>query len=179
MDLALFQFFLPRDQAFPEQDALFEVDLGFLSINEEVVEVDRAASPPVAVLEPDYAEFGGDVRQAVIAAVPLLSSVYRDVGDVDTDGQYVDTVFRFVPPNNRQLPRRVFVTGSFNGWRRAPDAELAWDDAAGLYQGTVRIKQGRYVYGYTGGPGTAQGLGAPSCSRPTSTSTTPARSPTA
>ncbi|MGB3543999.1 type IX secretion system plug protein domain-containing protein [Rubrivirga sp.] len=162
IDLSLFQFFLPRDQAFPEQDALFEVDLGFLSINDQVIEVDRAAVPPIAVLDADFAEFGGDVRQAVIAAVPLLSTVYRDVGQVDTDGQYVDTVFRFVPPNGRQLARRVYVTGSFNGWRRVPNAELMWDAAAGLYQGTIRIKQGRYVYGYTGGPGISQGLGAPS-----------------
>lgn len=162
IDLALFQFYLPRDQAFPEQDALFELDTGFLSVNEEVVEVDRAARPPVAVLEADYAEFGGEVRQAVIAAVPLLETVYRDIGRVDTDGQYVDTVFRYVPPNSRQFSRRVYVLGSFNSWRRAPENELAWNDEAGLYEGTLRIKQGRYVYAYTGGPGTAQGLGAPS-----------------
>ncbi len=162
IDLALYQFYLPRNEAFPEQEALFEFDTGFLSVNEEVIEVDRATVPPRAVLEADYAEFGGEVRQAVVAAVPLLETVYRDIGQVDTDGQYVDTVFQFVPPNNRQLARRVYVTGSFNGWRRAPESELAWDDVAGLYTGTLRIKQGRYVYGYTGGPGTAQGLGAPS-----------------
>lgn len=162
VDLALYQFYLPRDQAFPEQDALFELDLGFFSINEQVVEVDRSTVPPMALLDLDFAEFGGDVRQAVVASIPLIESVYQDIGQADTDAQYVDVTFRFVPPNSRQSPRRVYVLGAFNGWRRTPESELRWVDEAGRYEGTVLLKQGRYVYGYSGGPTIAQGLGAPS-----------------
>ncbi len=162
IDLALYQFYLPRDEAFPEQEALFEVDLGYLVTNDQVVDVDRSANPPSAVLDLDYAEFGGDVRDPVLASIPLIESVYRDVGRADVDGQYVATTFRFVPPGSRQSPRRVYVVGSFNGWRATPDAELQWVEENGRYEGTVLIKQGRYVYGYAGGPAQTPGLGAPS-----------------
>ena len=162
VDLALFQFYLPRERAFPEQDSLFELDLGFLGPNEAVVDVDRSSVPPTATLDLDYAEFGGDVRQAVIAAVPLVESVYRDVGRADVDGQYVETVFRFVPSNGRQSPRRVYVVGPFNGWTPNAASELAWVEEDGRYEGSVLLKQGRYVYGYVGGPSQAPGLGAPS-----------------
>ena len=162
VDLALFQFFLTREQAFPEQESLFELDLGFFGLNENVIDVDRAATPPAATLELDYAEFGGDVREAVVASIPLVESVYRDVGRADTDGQYVSTRFQFVPPGGRQSSRRVFVVGSFNGWRAVPEAEMRWVEDEGLYVADLLLKQGRYVYQYRGAPAQTPGLGAPS-----------------
>ena len=162
IDLALYQFYLPRADAFAPQDALFEVDLGFLGLNAEVVDVDPAARPPTATLDLDYADFGGDVRDAVLASVPLVESVYRDVGRADVDADYVDVTFRYVPPGGRQSSRRVFVVGSFNGWTARPGDELAWDQAEGRYTGTVPVKQGRYVYGYTGASSQTPGVGAPS-----------------
>jgi hypothetical protein len=150
VDLALFQFYLPRSAAFPEQEALFELDLGFLGVNTEVLEVDRTTTPPSALLDLDYAEFGGDVRQAVIASIPLVGSVYRDVGRADVDGQYVEVTFQYVPPQSRQSPRRVYVVGSFNGWERTPESEMRWVEADGRYVATLLLKQGRYVYGYEG-----------------------------
>ena len=162
VDLAQFQFYLPREQAFSEQESLFRVDLGMLVTNDQVVDVDRAARPPTAVLDLDYAEFGGDVRDPVLAGVPLVESVFRDVGRADTDGQYVEATFRFVPAGGRPSPRRVYVVGSFNGWRAAPDAEMRWVEEAGRYEATLLVKQGLYVYGYAGGPAQTPGLGAPS-----------------
>lgn len=152
IDLALYQFYLPRDDVFEPADPLFEVDLGYLALNTEVVDVNRTARPPTAVLDLDYAEFGGDVRDPVLAATPLIGTVYRDVGTSDTDAQYVDVLFRYVPPASRQLTRRVYVQGSFNGWRRAPSSELAWVEEEQRYEGVVSVKQGRYVYGYAPPP---------------------------
>ncbi|MDT0630793.1 type IX secretion system plug protein domain-containing protein [Rubrivirga litoralis] len=152
IDLALFQFYLPRDDVFEPAAPLYEFDLGLLGLGTDVVEVDRAARPPTAVLDLDYAEFGGDVRDPVLAATPLIGAVYRDVGTSDTDAQYVDVLFRYVPPGSRQLTRRVYVQGSFNGWRREPSTELAWVEAEGRYEGVVLVKQGRYVYGYAPPP---------------------------
>lgn len=162
VDLALFQFYLPREAAFPEQEALFEVDLGYLGLNTEVVEVDRASRPPTALLDLDFAEFGGDVRQAVLASIPLIESVYEDVGRPDLDAQYVDVTFRYVPPNSRQLSRRIYVVGPFNSWTPTPASEMAWVEADGRYEATLLLKQGRYVYGYAGAREQAPGLGAPS-----------------
>ena len=162
VDLALYQFYLPRQDAFPAQGALFEVDLGFLGLNTEVIDVDPAARPPTATLDLDYADFGGDVRDAVLATVPLIESVYRDVGRADVDAEYVDVTFQFVPPEGRQSSRRVFVVGSFNGWTARPGDELAWDESERRYIGTVSVKQGRYVYAYTGAPTETPGLGTAS-----------------
>ena len=161
VDLALFQFYLPAEAAFEPAPPLFEVDLGLFVTNPEVVDVDRAARPPTATLDLDYAEFGGDVRDAVLAAAPLIGGAYRDVGTADQDAQYVAVRFRYVPPNSRPFARRVHVLGSFNGWRATPASELAWVEAEGRYEGVLLVKQGRYVYGYAPAPDRAAALGGP------------------
>lgn len=162
IDLALFQFYLPRDRVFEQAAPLYEVDLGFLGLNTEVVDVNRAARPPTATLDLDYADFGGDVRDPVLAAVPLVESVYDDVGSPGTDAQYVSVRFRYVPPEGRPVGRPVHVRGSFNGWRATPASELRWVAAEGRYEGDVLVKQGRYVYGYSPAPTRANALGQPS-----------------
>ncbi len=162
VDLALYQFYLPRAQAFPEQQALFTFDLGFLGVNNEVVEVDRAARPPTALLDLDFSEFGGDVRDAVLASVPLVEIPYRDIGRADVDAEYVDVTFRYVPPQSRQSSRRVYVLGPFNGWQRTPAAEMVWVEDVGRYETTLSLKQGRYVYGYVGADAQTPGLSGPS-----------------
>jgi len=162
LDLALYQFYLPREAAFAEEAPLFELDLGYLAPNGEIAEVDRAATPPTALLELDYLEFGGEVRQAVLATATLIDGAFRDVGRADVDAQYVRTTFQLVPPGGRQSSRRVYVVGPFNGWTPSPATEMAWNAAAGRYQATILLKQGRYVYGYVGDRAQTPGLGAPS-----------------
>ena len=162
VDLSLFQFYLPRSQAFQEQQALFTFDLGYLGVDTDVIEVDRAASPPTALLDLDFSEFGGDVRQAVFASSPLIETPYRDVGRADVDGEYVEVTFRYVPPQSRQSPRRVYVVGPFNGWARTPESEMTWVQADGRYQATLLLKQGRYVYSYVGADAQTPSLSAAS-----------------
>ena len=153
VEQALFQFYLPRDQAFAPPPPLFELELGLLATNREVLDVDRAARPPIAVLDLDYAAFGGDVRDAVLA-VPLVESVYRDGGDARTQAEYVDVRFRYVPEGERESPRPVYVRGTFNGWRTGPETLMSWQPESRRYEATVRLKQGSYVYDYVspGGP---------------------------
>ena len=118
-----------------------------------MLDVDRAARPPIAVLDLDYAAFGGDVRDAVLA-VPLVESVYRDGGDARTQAEYVDVRFRYVPEGERESPRPVYVRGTFNGWRTGPETLMSWQPESRRYEATVRLKQGSYVYDYVspGGP---------------------------
>ena len=153
VDQALFQFYLPREAAFPPPAPLFEIDLGLLAPNPQVLEVDRAARPPTALLDLDYADFGGDVQQAVLG-VPLITSVYRDVGQAQTQAEYVDVTFRYVPEGQRESPRPVYVRGSFNGWQNAPENIMEWAPEGRRYETTLRLKQGVYVYEYVspGGP---------------------------
>ncbi|HEX8298554.1 MAG TPA: type IX secretion system plug protein domain-containing protein [Rubricoccaceae bacterium] len=153
VDLAQFQFYLPREAAFAPPGPLFPLDLGLLSPNQEIIDVDRTARPPTALLDLDYADFGGDLRDAVLG-VPIVQSAYRDAGDARTQAEYVDVTFRFVPEGQRQSPRPVYVRGSFNGWRNTPETLMTWDPAGRRYEQTVRIKQGTYIYEYVspGGP---------------------------
>lgn len=162
IDLALFQFYLPREDVFGPPAPRFEVDLGFLGLNPDVVDVDRSARPPTATLDLDYAEFGGDVLDPVLASVPLIEAAYDDVGRADVDGQYVSVRFRYVPVGGRPASRRVHVRGSFNGWRATPASELTWVPSEQRYEGDVLVKQGRYVYGYSPAPDRATVLGQPS-----------------
>lgn len=154
VDLAFYQYFLRREAAFEPAEPLFEFDLGLLALNAQVVEANPAAVPPTATLDLDYAEFGGDVVQPGLAATPLIDAAYRDVGDARTDADYVDIRFRYVPPNQRASARPLYVLGSFNAWTPAPVYRMAWDPAERRYETTIRLKQGRYVYGYAspGGP---------------------------
>ena len=146
VDLAQFQFYLPRSEAFSPGQPLFEVDLGGLQTNTEVVDVDRSARPPTALLDLDNPAFGGDVRDAVLASTPLVDGAYRDPGVSETDAEYVETTFRYVPPDERRVAGGVRLTGTFSGWQ--PSVELAWDASVRRYEGTMLLKQGLYVYAY-------------------------------
>ena len=153
VDQALFQFYLPREAAFPPPAPLFELDLGLLATNQQVLDVDRAARPPTALLDLDYADFGGDVRDAVLA-VPLVAEAYRDAGDARTQAEYVDVTFRYVPEGQREIPRPVHVRGSFNDFRTSPETLMTWQPDGRRYEATLRIKQGAYVYEYVAPGGT-------------------------
>ncbi len=157
LDLAQFQFYLPRDAAFPPQAPLFPLDLGLLVPNDQVLDVDRTARPPTATLDLDYADFGGDVRDAVLG-VPIIEAAYRDGGDARTQAEYVDVTFRYVPEGQARSPQPVYVRGSFNDWRTTPEGLMEWDAGGRRYIQTLRIKQGTYVYEYVspGGPARRQ-----------------------
>lgn len=165
IDFAFFQYYLRREAAFGLADPLFDLDLGLLALGPQVVELDPARIPPAAVLDLDYAEFGGRVTEPVIATAPIISAAFRDVGDARTDARYVDVRFRYVPPGGRQSARPVHVLGGFNGWQPSAASRMTWRPEEGRYERTLRIKQGRYVYGYVaaGGPPRAGvALGQPS-----------------
>lgn len=157
IDQAFFQYYLRREAAFEPSEPLFQLDLGLLTTNVQVVELDPAAQPPTAVLDLDYADFGGEVLDAVLATAPVIDDAYLDVGRARTDAKYVDVRFRYVPPGSRQVARPVYVLGGFNGWQPSPAARMEWIAAEGRYERTIRLKQGRYVYGYVspGGPSRA------------------------
>lgn len=146
VDLALYQFYLPRSQAFGPPPPLYEVDLGGLQLNTEVIDVDRSARPPTALLDLDNAAFGGEVQEAVLATTPLISEAYRDPGSATTDAEYVDVRFQYVPPGERQVAGPVRLIGTFSGWQ--PDVELLWNPEVRRYEGSKLLKQGLYVYGY-------------------------------
>lgn len=148
IDLAQFQFYLPRTEAFRPAPPLYEMDLGGLTTSTEVVDVDRSARPPTALLDLDYAAFGGEVRDAVLATTPLIDGAFVDPGVAETDAEYVEVGFRYVPPDERRLSGPVNVVGTFSGWKAMPGSELTWNPEGKRYEGTLLLKQGLYVYEY-------------------------------
>ena len=146
LDQALFQFYLPRSEAFLTPPPLYAFDLGLLAPSLDVLDVDRAARPPTALLDLDYTELGGDLREAALTGTPLVAGAFRDAGQAATDAEYVDVTFRLVPPGERPVGGPVYVRGSFSRYARSEP--MAFDAEAGRYELTARVKQGAYVYTY-------------------------------
>lgn len=73
-------------------------------------------------------------------------------GGVSTTSEYVEVDFRLDVPR-RMGNDRVFVTGGFSNFMADSRFELNYDEAEGMYRGTVMMKQGRYDYLYVVGEG--------------------------
>lgn len=162
LEMALYQFALPREQAFETGEGLYEVDLGPLQVNPQVVSVDYGTNPYGVTLDLDYARFGEFISDDLLAGQPIVEAAALDVGDPDTEAEYADVLFRFVPEGERPAGP-VLVSGSFNNWQADPATELTWNATAGRYEGTLLLKQGRYAYRYIADEATVRGgLGQPS-----------------
>jgi hypothetical protein len=146
---SLFEFLLPRETAFTHEGPLYELDFARLQAGPQVVEVDLSTSPYTAILDLDYARFGGDLFDRDLTGQTLVSTVVEDApGPADIAAEYVLTRFRFVPQNEEPAAGPVILSGSFNGWVVDPAYELTWNAAERFYETDVLIKQGRYIYRY-------------------------------
>jgi len=148
LERLFFEFSLPREAAYAPEGPLHEVDLGLLQVSPEVINVDYSTNPWTAVLDLDYARFGGLLRGETLAGQPLVNSVAQGVGDAGVEGEYVNAVFRYVPEGERAASGSVFVTGAFNDWQIDPAYQLTWNAAERRYEGSALLKQGLYLYGY-------------------------------
>lgn len=151
---ALYQYYLPESAAFTPVPPRFAINIGLLALSDQVIDVDRAARPPTVTLDIDYAEFGGEVTSATNVSAPIISSVFQDVGRPDTDAEYVDVRFRYAPASRAESARPLYVLGAFNGWQIDPGNAMTWNAEDRVYEATLLLKQGSYVYGYAlpGGP---------------------------
>lgn len=148
VELSLMQFHLSRDQAFTADDLIYEMNLGLLQVGTQVASVDYSTSPYSASLDFDYARFGSEVNQASLTGQPVIEEVYLDGGSADTQAEYVNVRFRYVPENEEQARGQVIVTGAFNNWQIDPQNALTWVPENGRYEGTLLLKQGLYLYRY-------------------------------
>ncbi|MDX1438646.1 MAG: DUF5103 domain-containing protein [Rubricoccaceae bacterium] len=148
LDLALYQFELPRQASFPPEEPYYEINLGLLQINQQVLGVDLSTSPFRANLDLDYARFGSEVDRGALTGQPVISDVYLDGGRAETQAEYVDVHFRFVPEGEQPLSRPVILSGAFNNWQTDRAYALDWNASEGYYENTFLIKQGMYLYRY-------------------------------
>lgn len=165
-ELAIYGFYLPRAQAFEPAPPIFRLDLGLLGLSPEVEQVDIAATPPTALMAPDYAAFGGEVLDPALLTGAAIDEGYRDAGQGDDDAEYVEVTFRYVPQGEREVTGPVYVRGGFTDGRTSAQNRLTWVPEAKRYEGTVLVKQGVYVYDYPAPRATpsqrATSLGQPS-----------------
>jgi hypothetical protein len=147
LDRALYRFALPREAAFDAEGPLFEIDLSVLRASTQVTSIDYGTRPFTVELEADYERFGDDIFDDIVrAGRPLIAGV-RDVPDPDVDAEYLDIRFHYVPDGERSTGE-VRVTGAFDDWRAGVEGRMDWNASAGRYEGTRRLKQGRYGYRY-------------------------------
>ncbi|CAN5629833.1 DUF5103 domain-containing protein [soil metagenome] len=153
-DALAYQFYLPEDLGFEPLGPVYEVDLGVLQPINRIAAVDYTVMPYRALIDLDYARFGGlttffgDELGSALAGQPIVHSAVIDVPDPNTQGEYVRATFRYVPQDNVPHRGSVYLSGSFNAWRTLPAFRMDWDGENNRYETTVLIKQGRYVYRY-------------------------------
>lgn len=142
-------FYLQPEMAFEPQGADYFLDLSTLQVGGQVLRTDYNATPYRVTIQPDYARFPASGHEPLLNGQPAVSSVVRDVGDPDTEGEYVRVLFSYVPPEEEVLSGGVLITGSFNGWTFDLANQLTWVPEEKRYEGEILIKQGQYEYRYT------------------------------
>ncbi|MEM1056736.1 MAG: type IX secretion system plug protein domain-containing protein [Bacteroidota bacterium] len=147
-ELAVFGFYLPRSEAFQPVPPIYRLDLGVLGLSPEVEEVDVVAMPPTALMQPDFAAFGGEIFDPVLLSGAAIDNGYREAGRADDEAEYVDVTFRYVPPGERELPGPVYVRGGFTEGKTSARNRLEWRPDEKRYVGTVLVKQGIYAYDF-------------------------------
>lgn len=148
MDQPTLQFELDQDQSFAPGGGDYRLDLRALRTSRQIEAIDRAPVPFHVRLAPDLARFpdpGTDVR---LNGQPVTSRV-RDVPSPETNGEYVQATFQFVPPEEEPVNGEIALVGSFNNWSANEQApRLTWDASRGRYVGEAQLKQGEYEYRY-------------------------------
>ncbi len=141
-------FYLEPELSFRPEIADYFLDVSNLRLGGQIERIDYEARPYEVLLEPDYARFGPSGLAPLLNGRPVVDDVVRDVGTPDLEGEYLNVLFSYVPPNESPLGADLLVTGSFNGWQQDPANKLSWVADAGRYEGEVLMKQGQYEYRY-------------------------------
>ena len=138
------EFDLYRRRAFTPTTADYVLDLSALQGGRSIVSTDRTVTPYRVLLQPDYAQFPGNVATAPpLDGQVVVDGAVRGLGEPDVEAEYVATQFSFVPPGEQPLGRDVYLEGNFGGTTR-----MTWQAARGRYEVERLLKQGLYEYYY-------------------------------
>ncbi len=69
-----------------------------------------------------------------------------DTGNGVIESDYVEVTFRLEAPE--KIPGQVYVVGHMNNFNSTPANQMRYNEASGMYQGTLLLKQGWYNYKY-------------------------------
>ena len=139
------EFDLYRRRAFSPTTADYYLDLSALRNGGSIEGTDRTVTPYRVRLQPDYAQFPGNIATAPpLDGQIVVDGAVRGFGEPDVEAEYVATQFRFVPPGEQPLSQGVYLDGNFGEPTR-----MTWQAAQGRYEGERLLKQGLYEYYYT------------------------------
>lgn len=148
MNQPALEFYLQPSAAFRSAGSDYLLDLSILQPGNQIERLDVTTSPHTVRLAPDYVRFGADDLAPRLMGQAVVDGAVRDVGDPQTQAEYVATTFSLVTEGDRRLAGDVYVVGAFNGWQRTPRGRMTWNSETGRYEVTMMIKQGRYEYRY-------------------------------
>ena len=142
-------FYLEPEESFRSEEGNFYLDLRWLRAGGGIERIDYNTTPPAVVLSPDQARFPLLGQDALPSGQSVISTANLAGGDPDIQGEYVDAIFRYVPPDLTRLNGDIYIVGSFNGWRIDLSKPLRWREDEKLYVGSMLVKQGEHEYRYT------------------------------
>jgi len=142
-------FYLEPEESFMSQEGDFYLDLRWIRPGGQVERVDFSTLPHGVVLQPDYASFPLSGEASLSSGQSIISSARTHGGEPDVQGEYVEVLFRYVPPDEARLPGAVYIVSSFSGWQIDLSQPLRWHPEEKRYEGTMLVKQGEHEYRYT------------------------------
>jgi hypothetical protein len=138
-------YLLQPTNAFGTLADTYYLDLRAFDLGTQISQLERAASPPRVILEPDAFAFPSDDLDPLLAGQSRISTA-RVAGDPDLSAEYAAVTFRFIPPDEEPLGD-VYLEGSWSGWHR-PAEPMRWIAAERYYEQTMLVKQGEHEYRY-------------------------------
>jgi hypothetical protein len=140
-------FTVESNDSFDPVVDLHVVDLSELQRGVDIDDVRFESTPIEVTLVPDQADLGGPEVSFQRGQSSISGSVIN-VGNPDVEAEYVRARFRYIPYRSEQAAGDVIVTGSFNRWVLDAANRLVWNEADGLYEGAILLKQGVHAYQY-------------------------------
>ena len=141
-------FITDRENSFDPAPANFFIDLSELRTGGRLERVNQQPIPWRVEIEPDNARLPGTQLAPFINGKTVIRSANRYVNEPEYSSEYMNAVFRFIPPDAQPIQERISLIGSFNNWTPSSRYELLWDELNSWYEGRVLLKQGHYEYSY-------------------------------
>ena len=139
------------ESSFKPAPATFFVNISELRTGGRIERVNQQSIPWRVEIEPDNARFPGTQLAPFINGKTVIREANKFLNEPDYAAEYVNAVFRFIPPDGAPLNAPVFLTGSFNNWTADNRYALVWDETSSWYHGRYLVKQGHYAYSYLSG----------------------------
>ncbi|MDG1753433.1 MAG: DUF5103 domain-containing protein [Rhodothermales bacterium] len=141
-------FYLDPSDAFAPAASMYFLDLTNMRPGGTLERTSQSTVPWSVTMAPDLATLPGSGLSPFLNGRSVVRSSVRTVVEPDFRAEYVQTRFRFVPPNGRPVAGRVAVIGSFSNWQYSPDLELSWNSEENWFEGDVLVKQGHHEYSF-------------------------------